>query len=70
MHRARIVLYAADGLARPMAARLDNTGIVGRWKHGTLTSVRRVEGQAARESPAPSSPGAGRRGQGDRPFRR
>ena len=69
VQRARIVLYAADGLAdTEIAARLDTTpGIVGRWRRRFF--LERLEGlkdkpRAGRPRRFP--PGAGRRGQGDR----
>jgi hypothetical protein len=69
VQRARIVLYAADGLAdTEIAARLDTTpGIVGRWRRRFFKE--RMEGlkdkpRAGRPRRFP--PGAGRRGQGDR----
>jgi Helix-turn-helix domain len=69
VQRARIVLYAADGLHdTEIAARLDTTaGIVGKWRKRFY--VDRLEGlkdkpRAGRPRRFP--PGAGRRGQGGR----
>ncbi len=69
VQRARIVLYAADGLHdTEIAARLDTTaGIVGKWRR--RFAEQRLEGlkdkpRAGRPRRFP--PGAGRRGQGDR----
>jgi Helix-turn-helix domain len=69
VQRARIVLYAADGLAdTEIAARLDTSpGIVARWRKRFFED--RLEGlkdkpRAGRPRRFP--PGAGRRGQGDR----
>jgi hypothetical protein len=69
VQRARIVLYAADGLYdTEIASRLDTTaGIVGKWRR--RFAVDRLEGlkdkpRAGRPRRFP--PGAGRRGQGDR----
>ena len=67
--RARIVLYAADGLPdTEIARRLDTSpGLVGRWRR--RFAELRLEGlkdkpRAGRPRRFP--PGAGRRGQGDR----
>jgi Helix-turn-helix domain len=69
VQRARIVLYAADGLAdTEIAGRLDTSpGLVGRWRR--RFAEQRLEGlkdkpRAGRPRRFP--PGAGRRGQGDR----
>jgi hypothetical protein len=69
VQRARIVLYAADGLPdTEIAARLDTTaGIVGKWRRRFFCD--RLEGlkdkpRAGRPRRFP--PAAGRRGQGDR----
>ena len=69
VQRARIVLYAADGLHdTEIAARLDTTaGIVGKWRRRFFDD--RLEGlkdkpRAGRPRRFP--PTAGRRGQGDR----
>src|SRR6188472_3785572 len=69
VQRARIVLYAAEGLHdTEIAARLDTTpGIVGKWRR--RFAEHRLEG--LRDKPRSGRPrrfssGAGRRGQGDR----
>ena len=69
VQRARIVLYAAEGMAdTEIAARLDTTaGIVGKWRRRFFDD--RLEGlrdkpRAGRPRRFP--PAAGRRGQGDR----
>jgi len=69
VQRARIVLYAAEGLHdTEIAARLDtSSGLVGRWRR--RFAEQRLEGlkdkpRAGRPRRFP--PGAGRRGQGDR----
>ena len=69
VQRARIVLYAAEGLAdTEIAARLDTSpGLVGRWRR--RFAEQRLEGlkdkpRAGRPRRFP--PGAGRRGQGGR----
>lgn len=69
VQRARIVLYAAEGLHdTEIAARLDTTaGIVGKWRRRFFDD--RLDGlkdkpRAGRPRRFP--PGAGRRGQGDR----
>src|SRR3954469_7068935 len=69
VQRARIVLYAAEGLHdTEIAARLDTTpGIVGKWRR--RFAEQRLEGlkdkpRAGRPRRFP--PGTGRRGQGDR----
>jgi hypothetical protein len=69
VQRARIVLYAAEGLHdTDIAARLDTSpGLVGRWR-GRFAE-RRLEG--LKDKPRSGRPrrfpsGAGRRGQGDR----
>jgi hypothetical protein len=69
VQRARIVLYAAQGLHdTEIAARLDTTpGIVGKWRR--RFAERRLEGlkdkpRAGRPRRFP--PGTGRRGQGHR----
>jgi hypothetical protein len=69
VQRARIVLYAADGLHdTEIAARLDTSaGIVGRWRRRFFE--HRLEGLKDRPRagrPRRFPPGAGRRGQGDR----
>jgi len=69
VQRARIVLYAADGLAdTEIAARLDTSpGLVGRWRRRFAED--RLEGLRDRPRsgrPRRFPPGAGRRGQGDR----
>ena len=69
VRRARIVLYAVDGLhGTEIAAGLDTTaGIVGKWRKRFC--VDRLEGlkdKPRRGSPASFPPGAGRRGQGGR----
>ena len=69
VQRARIVLYAAGGLAdTEIAARLDTTArIVGKWRrrffHDRLEGLK-DKPRAGRPRRFP--PGAGRRGQGDR----
>ena len=69
VQRARIVLYAAGGLAdTEIAARLDTTArIVGKWRrrffHDRLDGLK-DKPRAGRPRRFP--PGAGRRGQGDR----
>ncbi|MBV8990952.1 MAG: helix-turn-helix domain-containing protein [Solirubrobacterales bacterium] len=69
VQRARIVLYAADGLHdTEIAARLDTTpGIVGKWRR--RYAENRLEG--LRDRPRPGrprrfSPGVGRRSQSGR----
>ncbi len=69
VQRARIVLYAADGMAdTEIAKRLDTSpGLVGRWRR--RFAEQRLEGlkdkpRAGRPRRFP--PGAGRRGQGHR----
>jgi DNA-directed RNA polymerase specialized sigma24 family protein len=69
VQRARIVLYAAEGLHdTEIAVRLDTSpGLVGRWRR--RFAEQRLEGlkdkpRAGRPRRFP--PGAGRRGQGDR----
>src|SRR5215216_1637765 len=67
--RARIVLYAADGLHdTEIAARLDTSpGLVGRWRR--RFAEHRLEGLKDKPRsgrPRRFPPGAGRRGQGDR----
>jgi DNA-binding CsgD family transcriptional regulator len=69
VQRARIVLYAADGLAdTEIARRLDTSpGLVGRWRR--RFAAQRLDGlkdkpRAGRPRRFP--PGAGRRGQGGR----
>jgi hypothetical protein len=69
VQRARIVLYAADGLPdTEIAARLDTSpGLVGRWRR--RFAEQRLEGLEDRPRsgrPRRFPPGAGRRGQGDR----
>jgi hypothetical protein len=69
VQRARIVLYAAEGLHdTEIAARLDTSpGLVGRWRR--RFAEQRVEGLKDRPRsgrPRRFPPGAGRRGQGDR----
>ena len=69
VQRARIVLYAAEGMAdTEIAARLDTTaGIVGKWRrrffHDRLEGLK-DKPRAGRPRRFP--PAAGRRGQGDR----
>ena len=69
VQRARIVLYAAGGMAdTEIAARLDTTArIVGKWRrrffHDRLEGLK-DKPRAGRPRRFP--PGAGRRGQGDR----
>ena len=69
VQRARIVLYAAGGIAdTEIAARLDTTArIVGKWRrrffHDRLEGLK-DKPRAGRPRRFP--PGAGRRGQGDR----
>src|SRR3954449_704257 len=68
VQRARIVLYAAAGVAdTEIAARLDTTaGIVGKWRrrffHDRLDGLDKPRAGRPRRFP----PAAGRRGQGDR----
>jgi Helix-turn-helix domain len=69
VQRARIVLYAAEGVPdTEIAARLDTSpGLVGRWRR--RFAAERLDGlkdkpRAGRPRRFP--PGAGRRGQGDR----
>ncbi len=67
--RARIVLYAADGVPdTEIAARLDTSpGLVGRWRR--RFAEQRLDGLKDRPRsgrPRRFPPGAGRRGQGDR----
>jgi transposase-like protein len=69
VQRARIVLYAAEGLAdTEIAARLDTSpGLVGRWRR--RFAEQRLEGvrdKARAGRPRRFSPGAGRRGQSGR----
>jgi hypothetical protein len=69
VQRARIVLYAAEGLHdTEIAARLDTSpGLVGRWRR--RFAEQRLEGLKDKPRsgrPRRFSPGAGRRGQGDR----
>jgi transposase-like protein len=69
VQRARIVLYAAEGLHdTEIAARLDTSpGLVGRWRR--RFAVDRLEGLKDKPRsgrPRRFPPGAGRRGQGDR----
>ncbi|MGI8801534.1 MAG: helix-turn-helix domain-containing protein [Solirubrobacteraceae bacterium] len=69
VQRARIVLYAADGLLnREIAGRLDTTpGVVAKWRR--RFSERRVEGLSDLKragAPRRFPPGGGRAGQGDR----
>lgn len=69
VQRARIVLYAADGLSNvQIAARLDtSTSVVAKWRRRFCEG--RVEGLADQPRtgrPCVFSPGAGRRGQGRR----
>src|SRR5438045_3563389 len=69
VQRARIVLYAAEGLHdTEVAARLDTTpGIVGKWRR--RFAQHRLEGLKDRPRsgrPRRFPPGAGRRGQGGR----
>ena len=67
VQRARIVLYAAEGLAdTEIAARLDTSaGLVGRWRR--RFAELRLEGLVDKPRagrPRRFPPGAGRRGQG------
>ena len=69
VQRARIVLYAAEGLHdTEIAARLDTSaGIVGKWRR--RFAAERLDGLKDRPRagrPRRFPPGAGRRGQGDR----
>jgi hypothetical protein len=69
VQRARIVLYAAEGLHdTEIAARLDtSSGLVGRWRR--RFAELRLEGLRDKPRsgrPRRFPPGAGRRGQGDR----
>jgi hypothetical protein len=69
VQRARIVLYAAEGLHdSEIAARLDTSaGLVGRWRR--RFAIDRLEGLKDKPRsgrPRRFPPGAGRRGQGDR----
>src|SRR3954468_1788774 len=69
VQRARIVLYAAEGLHdTEIAARLDtSSGLVGRWRR--RFAEHRLEGLADKPRsgrPRRFPPGTGRRGQGDR----
>ncbi|MCA1678923.1 MAG: helix-turn-helix domain-containing protein [Actinobacteria bacterium] len=69
MQRARIVLYAAEGLSNvEIAGRLDTTpGVVAKWRRRFCEG--RVEGLSDRPRagrPCRFPPGAGRRGQGGR----
>jgi Helix-turn-helix domain len=69
VQRARIVLYAAEGLPdTEIAARLDTSpGLVGRWRRSF--AELRLEGLRDKPRsgrPRRFPPGAGRRGQGDR----
>src|SRR5215218_7903024 len=69
VERARIVLYAAQGVHdTEIAARLDTTpGIVGKWRR--RFAEQRLEGLKDRPRagrPRRFPPGAGRRSQGDR----
>jgi transposase-like protein len=69
VQRARIVLYAADGVAdTEIAARLDTSpGLVGRWRR-RLAEQRRegLKDKPRAGRPRRFPPGARRRGQGDR----
>lgn len=69
VQRARLVLYAADGMTdTEIALRLDTSaGIVGRWRRRFFEE--RLEGLADRPRagrPRRFPPGASRRGQSDR----
>jgi len=69
VQRARIVLYAAEGLHdTEIAARMDTSpGLVGRWRR--RFAEQRLEGLKDRPRsgrPRRFPPGASRRGQGDR----
>ncbi len=69
VQRAKIVLYAADGLSNvEIAGRLEMCGkVVGQWRR--RFAEHRVEGlqdQARSGRPRRFPPGAGRRGQGRR----
>src|SRR5215208_2566063 len=69
VQRARIVLYAAEGVSDiEIAARLDTSaGLVGRWRR--RFAEHRLDGLKDKPRsgrPRRFPPGAGRRGQGDR----
>ena len=69
VQRARIVLYAAEGLHdTEIATRLDTTaGIVGKWRR--RFAEQRLDGLKDKQRagrPRRFPPAAGRRGQGDR----
>jgi hypothetical protein len=69
VQRARIVLYAADGITdTEIASRLDTTaGLVGRWRR--RFAEHRLDGLCDKPRPGRPRrfpPAAGRRGQGDR----
>src|SRR4051794_22809891 len=69
VQRARIVLYAAEGVHdTEIAARLDtSSGLVGRWRR--RFAEHRLDGLRDKPRsgrPRRFSPGTGRRGQGDR----
>ena len=69
VQRARIVLYAAGGLAdTEIAARLDTTArIVGKWRRRFFHDrLERLKDKPRAGRPRRFPPGAGRRGQGDR----
>jgi hypothetical protein len=69
VQRARIVLYAAEGLHdTEIAARLDTTpGLVGRWRRRFAEQgLEGLKDKPRSGRPRRFPPGAGRRGQGDR----
>ena len=67
--RARIVLYAAEGMPdTEIAARLDtSSGLVGRWRRRFAEQgLEGLKDKPRSGRPRRFPPGAGRRGQGDR----
>src|SRR3954453_7053262 len=69
VQRARIVLYAADGVSdTEIAARLDTSaGLVGRWRRRfAVDGLAGPKDKPRAGRPGRFPPGAGRRGQGDR----
>src|SRR4051812_40929009 len=69
VQRARIVLYAAEGLSNvEIAARLDTAPeVVAKWRRRfRLERLAGLEDRARSGRPRRFSPAAGRRGQGDR----